>query len=441
MRYLRGVLIGLSIALAGGFGLGFAYSYPPLMIAAAFKAQLLCIGVFEGGRTPEHVLSQELSEFGYLSGDVDMQEGRTEASFLGLMGRSAQFQPGWGCRLPFGLEAPLPEVAPVQGDDDLDLMRSDNADLVEAVEAWFEPDLKTHAVLVADASGVLHEAYAQGVAPDSALIGWSMSKSVVHALVGRLVQQGLLSSLDEPLPQPLWHHHPDDPRAAITWEHLLRMGSGLEWDEDYGTLSDATRMLLAARSVEQIPAAKPLVHPVGTHWQYSSGTSNLLSAAAASLVPDDLQPMRTLLFEPLGMQTAYAGTDARGNIVGSSYLAASARDWAKFGRLYLQDGVWQGERLLPEGWAAHAASEAALDQSGEDVGRYGAHWWRNPERGDDGAYYPGLPVDAFSAEGFDGQFLFVIPSRGLVLLRLGARAPERELLAERMAAILDALEG
>ncbi len=439
MKNLRRVLITLGIVLAGGYGV--FYGYSALMIAAAFKARMLCIGVFEGGRTPEHVLDQELSDFGYLSVDVDRQKGRVDANFFGLVAHSAQFQPGWGCRLPLGLEKPLPEVASVPGETDLELKRSENADLIEAVEAWFEPELKTHAVIVADASGVLHEAYTPEVGPGTALIGWSMSKSALHAMVGRLMYEGRLASLDEPLPQPLWHQQPDDPRAAITWENMLRMTSGLEWGEHYGTPSDVTRMLFASRSADQIPADKTLSHPVGAHWQYSSGTSNLLAVAAASLVPEYKQPMRTLLFEPLGMHTAYAGTDAYGNLIGSSFVSASARDWIKLGRLYLQDGIWEGQRILPEGWAAHGSKETALDQSGDDIGRHGAHWRLNPELGDDEVYYPGVPTDTFIAQGFDGQFMFIIPSRGLILLRMGAYKPDREVLAERMAAILRALEG
>lgn len=438
MKTLRRTLIILGITLAGVYGI--VYGHSALTIATGFKARLLCIGVFEGGRTPEHVLDQELSDFGYLSEEIDHQRGLVKVSFLGLVTHSAQFQPGWGCRLPFGLEDPLPEVAPVPGETDLELKQSENADLIEAVDAWFEPELKTHAVIVADASGVLHEAYTPGIDPGSALIGWSMSKSMVHAMVGRLILNGRLASVDEPLPQPLWHRQPDDPRAAITWENMLRMTSGLEWSEAYGRPSDVTRMLFVSPIADQIPANKKLDYPVGTHWEYSSGTSNVLAVAATYLVPEYRQPLRTLLFEPLGMHTAYAGTDAYGNIVGSSFVTASARDWIKFGRLYLQDGIWQGQRLLPEGWVAHAAKETALDQSGDDIGRHGAHWRRNPELDDNEAYYPGVPTDTFIAQGFDGQFMFIIPSRGLILLRMGAHKPDRETLAERMAAILLALE-
>ncbi len=438
LKNLRKPLIALAIAL--GVGYGAIYGHSALTIAAAFKARMLCIAVFEGGRTEEHVLDQELSDFGYLSHEIDHQKGRVNADFFDLVEHSAQFQPGWGCRLPFGLEDPLPEVAPVPGEIDLELTQSDNADLIEAVDDWFEPDLKTQAVIVADASGLLHEAYTPGVGPGNALIGWSMSKSAVHAMMGRLIQEGRLASVDEPLPQPLWHQQPDDPRAAITWENMLRMTTGLEWNEAYGRPSDVTRMLFASPSADRIPADKALAYPVGTHWEYSSGTSNVLAVAAASLAPEYPQPMRTLLFEPLGMNTAYAGTDAYGSIIGSSFVTASPRDWIKLGRLYLQDGIWQGRRLLPEGWVAHAAKETALDQTGDDIGRHGAHWRRNPELDDNDAYYPGVPTDTLIAQGFDGQFMFIIPSRSLILLRMGAHKPDRETLAKRMAAILRALE-
>jgi len=197
------------------------------------------------------------------------------------------------------------------------------------------------------------------------------------------------------------------------------MTSGLKFDEDYiNPLSDAPYMLLGVPDAAAYAAAKPLKTSPGARWSYSSGSTNILAYAIRQTVgdPSYLEFPRRALFDRLGMTTALMETDAAGNFVGSSFMYATARDWARFGLLYLNDGVWAGQRVLPEGWVAYSRSPAphALDQ------QYGAHFWlRIPEEYRCGSDGSALPEDAFHAIGHEGQFITIIPSRELVLVRLG----------------------
>jgi hypothetical protein len=246
-----------------------------------------------------------------------------------------------------------------------------------------------------------------------------MGKSVLSSLVGVLVKEGRLS-LGRKALLPEWSA-PGDPRSEITLEDLLRMRSGLDFAEVYkDPLSDVTRMLFASPSAAAFAAAKPLRTTPGTLWAYQSGTTNILSRIIRSTLEaagEDyhLFPRRAL-FDPLGMR-AVPEPDAAGDFVFSSFLFASARDWARFGLLFSGDGVWEGRRLLPEGWVAFCTTPTP--QSPE--GRYGAHWWLglSKEFGGKTEAARRIPKDAFHAMGHEGQALSVIPSQKLVVVRLG----------------------
>jgi CubicO group peptidase (beta-lactamase class C family) len=275
---------------------------------------------------------------------------------------------------------------------------------------------RTRAVVVVQHGRVAGERYAAGIGAETPLIGWSMAKSVMNALAGILVKQGRLT-LEGPLPIPAWHR-PGDPRSSITLDDLLRMSSGLEFDENMSNpLADVMRMLLDTGDAATYAAARSLIAPPGTKWQYSSGTSNIIACAmrnAFSNYEEYLSFPRRALFDRIGMSGAVFETDAAGTFVGSSYLYATARDWARFGMLYLQDGVWSGERVLPEGWVTYTTSPAPADP----LKHYGAHFWLQvPEE------YRGtndrLPAGSFHAVGHEGQFVTVVPSRGVVIVRLG----------------------
>jgi CubicO group peptidase (beta-lactamase class C family) len=243
-----------------------------------------------------------------------------------------------------------------------------------------------------------------------------MAKSMVHAVVGVLVARGALD-LQAPAPVPEWRGA-GDPRGAITLEHLLRMLDGLDFFEAYvpgGRRSNVLEMLFqdGKDDVAAYAAALPLAHPPGSVWNYSSGTSNIVASAVGRAVGGGrdgmLAFMRSVLFQPLGMRSAAPRFDAAGTFIGSSYCFATARDFARFGLLYLRDGVWEGSRLLPEGWVDHARTPTPASS-----GWYGAHWW--------------LALDdsgRFSANGYEGQYIVVDPRRDLVLVRLGVSSIEQ----------------
>jgi CubicO group peptidase (beta-lactamase class C family) len=245
-----------------------------------------------------------------------------------------------------------------------------------------------------------------------------MAKSVSATLAGLLAAEGKLA-LEQPLRLAAWRA-PGDPRAAITLAQLLRMSSGLAFDETYeNPLSDVIYMLSGTGDAAGFAAAKPLAHPPGARFAYASGTTNVLMQAMREALADDrayLALPRRALFDRIGMTSALIEADASGTFVGSSLMFATARDWTRFGLLALRDGTWNGRRILPAGWMRFMTTPAPAAPEGE----YAAHWWLKlrPNRGA-GARAPRLPPDAYHAAGHGGQYVTVVPSREVVIVRLG----------------------
>jgi CubicO group peptidase (beta-lactamase class C family) len=294
-------------------------------------------------------------------------------------------------------------------------------------DAFSEPEparpRRTRAVVVVHGGRIVAERYAPGFGPETPLLGWSMTKSLTNALCGILVRQGKLD-LSAPAPVPEWDR-PGDARRSITVDLLLRQSSGLRWNEVYETSpfdSSVIAMLygLGHRDMAAFAASQPLAHPPGTFWSYSSGTTLILSRILRSLIGSDADyhafPRREL-FGRLGMRSALMEPDAAGTFVGSSYSYATARDWARFGLLYLRDGVWEGARILPAGWVDYTRTPAPAAPHGE----YGAHFWLNAGALARGAPRPDprAPADLFYASGHDGQVVAIVPSRDLVIVRAG----------------------
>jgi CubicO group peptidase (beta-lactamase class C family) len=278
---------------------------------------------------------------------------------------------------------------------------------------------ETHALVVVQHGRLLLERYWKDFGATATYPSWSMAKSITQALVGILVKDGKLD-IRAPADVPEWQS-PGDPRRAITLDLLLRMSSGLAFREEYvaSNPSDVIPMLFGEGKddVAHFAASFPLEHKPGTFWSYSSGTSNIVArcvALAAGLNGAEAYDafMRRRLFDRIGMTSAQPKFDAAGHFIGSSYCFASARDFARFGTLYLRDGIWDGERLLPEGWVDYARSPTW--QQPTDSGRYGAHWWLDLAG-------PG----SFSANGYDGQFTVVVPERDMVIVRHGATPADR----------------
>jgi CubicO group peptidase (beta-lactamase class C family) len=291
------------------------------------------------------------------------------------------------------------------------------------------PLAETFAVLVVHGGRIVVERYAGAlehfdapptpVTADTPLLSWSMAKSVLHAVVGLLVGEGKLD-LDDPAAVPEWAD-PGDPRHAITLRQLLAMRDGLAFAEDYvdGEVSDTIQMLFGDGQADMahFAADRPLAAPPGTRCNYSSGTSNIISGVVARTVGAGESYARFLhrrLFGPLGMASADPEFDESGTWIGSSYLRTTARDYARFGLLYLRDGMWDGVRLLPSGWVDEARTWVSVDP--EDGSPYGSHWWG----------VAGDTLGTFRASGYEGQSITLCPTLDLMVVRLGKTPLERE---------------
>ena len=283
----------------------------------------------------------------------------------------------------------------------------------KAFEKEVDRDLgETHAFLAIRDGCLISERYATPFTSDSTFPSWSKAKSITHALVGIAVRDGHLNIHDR-IPVPEWND-PEDPRHALTWDHLLHMSSGLDWVEEYvpGQPSDVIEMLFSGKHTDfgAYAAKKRLMHTPASHWLYSSGTTNIISRALSDILRLKGKDMEDFmfreLFAPLGMTSAKPKFDGAGSFVGSSFCYCTARDFARFGYLYLRDGVWDGNRVLPAGWVDYARTPTPTPEN-EALG-YGAHWWL------------GLCGEhSFSANGFEGQYTIVLPDLDMVIVRHG----------------------
>jgi CubicO group peptidase (beta-lactamase class C family) len=274
--------------------------------------------------------------------------------------------------------------------------------------------IRTRAVIILFNGQLIAERYADGFTAKTRLSGWSMTKTVTGALIGILVKQGKLY-IDAPAPVPEWRNI-SDPRHSITVTDLLQQRSGLDFEENYSKSSDATRMLFQEADMGGFTASRPLKSQPGSVFYYSSGNSNILSRIIRQTVGDSLYycfPYQQLFYK-LGMYSAVIEPDASGTLVGSSYMYATARDWARFGLLYLNDGVFNKEMILPEGWVAQSTRPASTEKQG-----YGFQIWLNTASDTLIKRYPAAPADMFYADGFESQLIFIIPSKNLVVVRLG----------------------
>jgi CubicO group peptidase (beta-lactamase class C family) len=418
-------------------------AYRTALVGSGFSAEMLCGAVFVSGRDEGNVRSNDLTGPGYellrfFAPEVERDAGRVTSSAYGVAPQTAIFREGLGCTLIDGkteaelraATAKLALLPPADPDalwpdgERVELAPGEGVDaaaLDSAIDkAFAESDpafpRNSRALVVVHRGRIVAERYAPGFDQNMPLVGWSVTKGALNALIGMRVKDGKLALADQDL-LPEWREE-GDPRRAISLDDLLRMSSGLAFDESYDDpLSDVTEMLFVAGDKVKFAADKPLIHPPGTHWQYSSGTSMIISGILRNSFAseqDYLGYPRAQLFGPLGMRSALIEPDASGTFVGSSLLYASARDYARLGLLYLQDGVWQGNRLLPEGWLAYTLTPT----KGAPDASYGAHMWLKLPLSE-GHGEPPMPDDGFYFLGHDEQIIAVIPSRDLVIVRLG----------------------
>jgi CubicO group peptidase (beta-lactamase class C family) len=410
-------------------------------VATGFVADILCSSTFVSGLDPERVLSETVDAMPgvnwiawALHADVNRTRRDVTVTLLGLGRSHAVYRDGFGCTLDHGTVAVLtmpsddhkpallPEIAGPA------LVEATTPELQAALDrAFFEPHAPTYrrtkaVVVVKDGHGVA-ERYAKGYGIDTQVLGFSATKSVISALTGILVRQGKLT-LDGPAPVAAWKN-PDDPRHTITVDQLLRHTAGLAIGSSLqaslaSTLEPVNRMKFGESDMAAYAESVPLETPPGSAWNYNDGNyvilSQLIREAVGGHAADVMRFARQELFAPLGMDHVTLQFDGSGNPEGSGEMLASARDWARFGLLYLDDGVVGGKRILPEGWVKYSTSPTPNAWVG-----YGAGFWTNQGDGF-GANYRithGWPRDAFMAKGTIGQYVIVIPSQRLVIVRLG----------------------
>jgi hypothetical protein len=274
------------------------------------------------------------------------------------------------------------------------------------------------------------EAYKQQFNHDTRFLSWSMAKSFTNAITGILVKLGEID-ISQPTDIEEWK---GDERSKITINDLLQMQSGLKWNEDYGSRSDVNLMLFVEGDMSRYAISRPLEYPVGTRWYYSGGSANIVSFLIRKKFESDTSFFRFVRYqflEKIGITDAVFEVDPSGDFIGSSYLYATARDYARFALLYQNDGVFYGERILPEGWVDYTTTPA----SGSN-GKYGAFFWLNRS-----GTYPSAPPDMYSCEGHDGQVVFILPSKELIVVVLGfSHKPDNEMDLDRLLKdILDTL--
>ncbi len=414
-----------------------AVTFPPIM--AGMAAKTMCSCVYALGRTPESVLEKELSVFPGLSkAKIEFIDSSAVTARILWSTSKAIYREGLGCtmlaeRSEFDVRNQDFQIAsrPAIDQDTIpwpsgNVIATTNTILPstsiinKAIAEYFtETDASkpknTLAVVVVHDGQIIAEKYAEGFNMNSMFMGWSMTKSVTNALLGTLVNDNKLT-IDQAAPVAEWQN---DDRKAITIKNLMQGSSGLAWNESYFLPGDFHNMFTHSDDKGGYAASKQLKYKPNEVFVYSSGTSNILSKIIRQTMDDSTYhryPYEKFFYK-IGMYHALLEPDASGTFVGSSYGYASARDWARFGLLFINDGVWNGERILPKGWSAYSATPAPA----APIGQYGAMFWlnagakTNPEL----SYHPGLPHDEYGAEGFEDQYVWIFPSKKLVIVRLG----------------------
>jgi CubicO group peptidase (beta-lactamase class C family) len=414
-----GVLLLISL-IAIGYTL-----YPLLRGATGYSAKMLCSGIFVEGLSQKRVEQMELSIFPFnkVVNTVDKEHATVKSSMFNLVSQTAVYEDGLGATLyPDGYKQIEGRIQPTfRKQDTLPWpMGAQIADTVpqnidiKGLKQYIAQQFNetSRAVVVIKDGQLIAEQYANGIHAFTPLLGWSMTKTITAAVTGILISEGKLD-IDQTCILEDWK---TDARCEITLNNLLQMCSGLEWNEDYSktSLSDVSRMLYIESDVFDFAhAVKSKVKP-DSIWLYSSGTTNIISGIIRNCFDDYTdyyQYPYIKLFHKLGMNHSLIETDAAGNFVASSYGYCSARDWGRLGMLYLNQGKWMDEQILPEWWVAYSTTAAKSSS-----GRYGAQVWLNASQ----HYMPNLPADVYFFNGYRGQRVTVIPSKNMVVVCLNS---------------------
>lgn len=444
---MRKIVWLLGLFLFGVVGYAVYFLNAAMPTATGYTAKYVCSQVFLAGRDPVVVYEEDIKPthplFAAVKTKIDRQKNSVTSKGFGFWSpMTAVYREGCGCTLAVDSNreellkqaqgfAPQKSGSPhlvwPDGEGvDFDAIPAevDRQKLKQVIaEAFREPgpdtQRNTQAVVVVYKDQIIAEKYADTFSPQTPMLGWSMSKSVINALVGLLVKDNQLKIM-EPAPVAAWQGA-GDPRGKILLDQMLRMSTGLEFQEVYAPFKDAVIMLYLNKSMADYAAAKPLKTAPDKEWYYSSGTTNIIARIIRDTVGGSLTDVinfaRTRLFDRIGMYSAIIEPDASGSLVGSSYMFATPRDWARYGLLIINDGVWKGERILPEGWVSYSTKPTPMAPEGE----YGAQFWLNAGKKDDPAVrkFPSLPTDLAYMGGFNGQITAIIPSRDVVVVRLG----------------------
>ena len=432
MKWFRSILVVLLLFLA----FAIYKNYPKLNILNGYAAKYMASSVALAGHQENLVVHQDLKMPLVEWAQVDHQpeNNKANANLYGLLSREAVVYPGIGAIL-IPRDTFAPKVMPKPNRNfkkspypyphghqpavDTLLTSVDYAQLEKAIAlAFAQPEIqKTRTITILHKGYLIGEKYVDKFDGNTKVLGWSMTKSLIATCFGILQHQGRIKVI-ETAPIPQWQN---DNRKNITLDHLLRMNSGLAWDENYDEISDVTRMLFLDTDMTHAQANKMLVGAPETIWNYSSGTTNLLSGVLRKNFPSHqayLDFPYAAFLDKIGAHSFVLETDLSGHYVGSSYGWGSSYDWARVGQLYLQNGYWNGEQIFDSHWVRYITTPTP----GSD-GTYGAHFWLNAEE-----KYTDVPKDLYSLNGFQGQYVFIIPSKELVIVRTGlAEEPDFEL--------------
>jgi CubicO group peptidase (beta-lactamase class C family) len=405
--------------------------YPQLDLISGFSAKSVASGHFLDNRNLETIQQgdNDIDKIDWATNEINDSEHFVTSNVHGLKERKAIYREGLGVTLindDFDVSKPyeVPKRTkinnnlpfPYGNSEPKDTVFSNidyeklNAVVENAFDKKGEKNKRTRSIIVIYKNKIIAEKYADGFNKNSRILGWSMTKSITGTLFGILQKQGKFDIM-KPAPIAEWEK---DERSKISTNDLLHMNSGLEWEEDYGKISDVTKMLFQDEDMSKAQIDKPLVGKPNNTWNYSSGTTNLLSGILRKQFKthqEYLDFWYTNLLDKIGMNSAIIETDMAGNFVGSSYGWATTRDWAKFGLLYLHKGNWNGEQLFDESWAKYVATPTNTSN-----GNYGAQFWLNA-----GGRFPNVPKDMFFASGFQGQMVAIFPSNDLVIVRMGLK--------------------
>ena len=428
-RLKKRILAVITVIFVAALAYGVYYINSLLPILTGYPAKYLCSAVFVSNRQQAEVEALDL-HFSFVKlvrNVVDFQDSSVTSSFL--WGKSkAIYRKGFGATLLRGIsESELRKIKFSPGmkvrcnQDTIDwpmgnvipdkITNIDTLKMAEITEKLMDDEEyggHAFAFMVVHKGVPVVESYQPEFSEKTRFLSWSMAKSFTNALAGILVKEGKLN-INQPVNLPEWKN---DDRKNVTINNLMQMQSGLRWNEDYGNRSDVTVMLYCQNDFARFAYSQPLDFQAGSKWYYSSGSANIVNYLIRKTINSDndyCHFAQSQLFNKIGMSDVVFEVDPSGTQVGSSYLYATARDYARFGLLYLQDGVFNGERILPEGWVKYTTTPAS-----DSKGGYGSLFWLNKSK-----YYPSAPEDMYSCNGHDGQLIFIIPSKELVVVVLG----------------------